>query len=106
MSPQSCPKFTQNYNSYYSRYNACLDCGNRHENECWFSFPISVKLSDILTLEERVAILEDRKESPEVNIVTITHQDYQQLQRLILSLEEKINSHIDKDIEKGKYLYG
>ncbi len=87
--PQNCPNFNQ-------RYNACLDCRNRHQNECWANFPIVEKLVDILTTEERLAILEDRKETPPVNIVTITHDDYQQLQRLILMLKEKLESHIDK----------
>jgi hypothetical protein len=100
--PLNCPKFTQQYNSYYARYNACLDCGSQHGNECWFNFPTAQKLADILTLEERVAILEDRKESPEVNVVTISHQDYQQLQRLILSLQERIDSHIGLTIAKKK----
>ena len=92
--PLHCPKFTQDYNDFYSKYNACLDCNKRHDNECWAIPQASVKLADILTIEERIAILEDRRESPEVNIVTISRQDYQQLQRLILSLKEKLETHI------------
>jgi len=87
--PLNCPR-------NFLKYNDCLDCRHRHENKCWFNVPIVQKLSDILTIEERIAILEDRKEVPPVDIVTISRQDYQQLQRLLLLLEEKINSHIDK----------
>ena len=86
-------------------YNACLNCRYQHMNECWFNLPITIKLSDILTLSERIAILEDRKEPPEVNIVTISKQDYQQLQRLILSIQEKINSHVDATATGNKYTY-
>ncbi len=95
--PSNCPL------GYRLDYNDCLDCRHRHENECWANLPISQKLSDILTLEERIAILEDRKEAPPVNIVTISHQDYQQLQRLILSLKEKLESHITSSGKKNKY---
>lgn len=101
MSPLDCPKG-------FLEYNACLGCSKRHKakltsgDECWARMPISEKLANILTLEERIAILENRKEVPPVDIVTITYQDYQQLQRLILSLEEKINSHIDKTKSKKK----
>lgn len=94
--PLNCPLFTSAYLSYFARYNACLGCGKRHENECWADLPIARSLSDILTIEERVAILEDRKEVPPVNIVTMSRKDYQQLQRLLLLLEERINSHIDR----------
>ena len=76
------------------QYNYCLVCGSRHDNECWANIPVSLKLADILTIEERISILEDRKESPPVNIVTITRDDYQQLQRLILSLKEKLETHL------------
>jgi hypothetical protein len=82
--PFNCPRF-------YPEYNACLGCRNRHDNDCWANLPITQKLSDILTIEERVGILEDRKEIPAVNVVTITKQDYQQLQRLLLSLQEKVD---------------
>ena len=94
--PLECPRFARDYNTYFSKYNACLDCRYRHDNECWYHVRDSRKLADILTINERVAILEDRKETPEVNIVTMTKQDYQQLQRLLLTLHEKLNSHIDK----------
>ena len=83
-------------------YNACLDCHFRNDNECWANLPISQKLADILTITERVSILEDRKETPAVNIVTITKQDYQQLQRLILSLKEKLESHITQGVTSKK----
>lgn len=97
--PLNCPK-------YRLEYNTCLDCRYRHENECWANLPIPKKLSPILTAEERIAILEDRKETPDVNIVTMTHNDYQQLQRLIMSLKEKLESHIEKDVSiKKRYKY-
>ena len=86
-------------------YNACLSCGRRHGNECWAIPQVSQKLADILTVEERISILEDRKEVPEVNIVTLSHQDYQQLQRLILSLKEKLETRIDSSKRKVKPKY-
>lgn len=88
-------------------YNACLDCRNRHDNECWADMggvvfangerrsgmPVSEKLANILTIEERIALLEDRPEVPPVDIVVISHKDYQQLVRFMQVLEEKINAH-------------
>lgn len=62
-----------------------------------------MKLSHILTNDERVSILEDRKESPEVTIVTITKNDLQQLQRLILSIQEKLNTHLEKTKGTSEY---
>lgn len=91
-----------NCTKYRLKYNDCLDCRYRHENECWANIPIPQKLSSVLTMEERVAILEDRKEPPDVNIVTISKQDYQQLQRLLLSLQEKLDSHINKNVSSKK----
>jgi len=88
--PLNCPRNIPDY-------NYCLHCGSRHGNECWVNLPVSQKLADILTIEERIAILEDRKEVPEVNIVTITKDDLQQLQRLLLHLQEKLDSHISKE---------
>ena len=95
--PYNCPK-------QYPEYNACLGCRHQHESDCWANLPVVLKLSEILTMEERVSILEDREETPAVNVVTITKKDYQQLQRLLLSLQEKLDSHftqprrIKKDI--------
>ncbi len=90
-----------NCSLHFSLYNDCLSCRYLHENECWAKLPVARKLTDILTIEERIAILEDRREIPPVDIVTITRKDYQQLQRLILSLEEKLNTHIDKSRKRG-----
>lgn len=83
--------------------DACLECDSRLNNRCTSSHE---NLAEILTIEERVSLLEGRKESPEVNIVTISYKDYQQLQRLILSLQEKVESHITKEvsIKKKKYI--
>ena len=89
-----------NCSRYMLKYNDCLDCRYRTKNECWANSPVSLKLADILTNEERIAILEDRKEVPEVNIVTITHEDYQQLQRLILILKEKVEKHVGETKKK------
>ena len=84
------------------QYNACLSCRYRDGDKCNLNMPITVNLADILTLDERLSILEDRKEVPPVNIVTITRQDYQNLQRLILSLQERLLAHIDKSKKTGK----
>ncbi len=100
--PLECPRFILEYNTYFSKYNACLDCRNRHDNQCWYNIKSSRNLSDILTIEERINMLEDKQEVPEINIVTITKHDYQQLQRLLLSLQEKLNSHIEKTQGKNK----
>ncbi len=105
MSPLNCPRWTRDYNKGFKGYNACLSCGSRHDNECWVIPQGSQKLSDILTLEERVSILEDRKESPEVNVVTISKQDYQRLQKLLLLIEERINTHIEKTTGKKRSKY-
>ena len=101
--PYNCPK-------RFPEYNACLGCRYQHESDCWANLPVAVKLSEILTMEERVSILEDRKEAPAVNVVTITKQDYQQLQRLILSLQEKLDTYITKTLHNTtllnyKYIY-
>jgi len=58
--PLNCPK-------HYSEYNACLECGCKHGKECvrFTPTPIVEKLSDILTLEERISLLED-KDSPQI----------------------------------------
>ena len=87
--PLNCP-------NYWLEYNACLSCRSRVDNRCCFSTNSPRKLSDILTVEERVSILEDKGGVPPVDIVTISRADYQQLQRLLLLLEEKINKHIEK----------
>ncbi len=100
--PLECLAYTRDYNYAYSEYNACVGCKHRHENECWYQVTIPRKLADILTINERIAILEDKQSNPEVNIVTLTKQDYQQLQRLLLSLQEKIDSHIEKTQGKNK----
>ncbi len=92
--PLNCPRL-------FAKYHDCLTCDFRHENECWASKPFR-PLRDILTTEERICILEDRKEVPEVNIVTLTHKDYQQLQRLLLSIQEKLYSHLANKAQSNK----
>jgi len=94
--PLNCPRNIPDY-------DACLDCRLRYENQCRANLPVSQNLADILTEEERISILENKR-GTSVSIVTISHQDYQQLQRLILSLQEKIETHISATVgKKNKY---
>ena len=79
--PINCP-------TYRLEYNDCLSCRSRVDNRCCFNNHLPRKLSEILTVEERVSILEDKGGVPPVDIVTITRKDYQQLQ--------KINKYVDK----------
>jgi hypothetical protein len=90
--------------NHFLEYNACTGCGNRQGKFCHV-FPFSpFAISDILTIEERVAILEDRLTPPKPDTINITRQDYQKLQRRVLLLEEKLNKHIGKPfIIKSKY---
>lgn len=99
--PLNCPEC-------YPDYDACLACCNRNGKECWAFMPYCppMKLSGILTIEERIAILEDRLADPNItgNIKGnearfIKSKDYQKLERMVLlveEIEEKLNNHIDK----------
>lgn len=71
-------------------YNDCLGCRHRSEKECLALVTVSRPLSDILTMEERINILEDRKENPAVNIVTITKEELRNWQRSLIFLTEKV----------------
>ncbi len=85
------------------KYNACQGCTLRYGDECWCNSLAPQKLSGILTIDERVAIIEDRLSDPNItgNIKRnearfIKSRDYQRLERMILLVEEKLNNHIDK----------
>ncbi len=72
-------------------YNACTNCRNRDGIDCIASYAVPIKLSSILTIGERLAILEDRdiKTQPEW---TGKQWDYvQQLKAQVLFLTNKVN---------------
>ena len=83
-------------------YDACKGCRNRDDRKCTASPFYPMALASFLTTEERLAILEDNlTQKAETNI---TKKDFQNLQRRILLLEEKLTQHIDKSAEpKSKY---
>ncbi len=81
-------------------YNDCLDCHKLHDNECWAIPHEKRHLGSILTLEERIAILEDRPQIPEVNIVTITKQELQNWQRTLLVLQGRLDKHLAQSPKK------
>ena len=87
----------------FYQYNACLDCRNRHERECWVNFPAAVNLAEILTIPERVAILEDNLKP----ITSVPEWDkrqwnyVQQLKAQTLHLNKQVNILLKKrDDEK------
>ena len=94
--PLECPAFTQDYNYAYSSYNACLDCRYKHDDECWYYIKSPQKLSDILTTNERLAILEDKKEIQPVFRPRPVDKEIDQLKAQILYLQNKLNEHIDE----------
>ena len=90
------------------KYNACLDCFDQWENKCHVNSPFTQNLADILTDDERISILEDKPVVPKEEIIMLTHEGYEGLQRSIKSLrnevrflKEKLESHIDKTTERG-----
>ena len=94
--PTNCPL-------HYDEPDACNDCRNRIDDKCWVYTLAPVQISDILTDTERVAILEAKDKTP-LNITTVPLKDYQALQRRVLLLEEKLNTHIGKTAKvKSKY---
>ena len=91
--PSNCP-------AKIPQYNYCYICLHVYKDECWFNSLVPRKLSDILTTDERLTLLEDRPEMPRV----IADRDYQSLKDCLLLLEEKLNSHIDKTAKpKSQY---
>ncbi len=74
-------------------YDACSGCRQLHNKECWANPLVPLKLSGILTLEERVAILEDRPEPPMTQSEWTGNQwDYvQQLKGQVVFLTNKVN---------------
>lgn len=100
--PLECPSFTQDYNYAYSHYNACSDCRYRHDDECWYHIKAARKLSDILTTNERLAILEDKKEIQPVFKPRPVDKEIDQLKGMVLYLQNKVNNLTDKK-RKSKY---
>ena len=102
--PLECPSFTHDYNYAYSAYNACLDCRYKHGNECWYFIKSPRPLSDILIVEERLAILEQAKSEIEpVFRARPVDREIDQLKAGLLYLQNKLNGHLDKS-KKGDRL--
>ena len=89
-------------------YNACLACNNYHKGKCFYDNMEPRFIRDILTDREQLAIMEDRliedrlatTPTPAANL----KNDYNQLLKRVLLLEEKLNAHLDKSIKpKSKY---
>ncbi len=95
--PLECPAFTQDYNHAYSPYNACLDCRYKYGNECWYYTKSPHKLSDILTVEERLAMIEDKKEIQPIFKPRPVDNEIDRLKSQVLNLQNKVNEHIDKN---------
>ena len=100
--PLECPAFTQDYNYTFSGYDACLDCRYQHDNECWYYIKASRKLSDILTIKERLDVLEDRKEIQPVFNPRPVDREIDQLKAGFLHLQNKINKHLDKSKKRDR----
>jgi len=94
--PLECPAFTQEYNQAYSPHNACSDCRYKHEDECWYHIKTPIKLSEILTTNERLAILEDKKEIQPVFRPRPVDKEIDQLKAGYIHLQNKLNEHLDK----------
>jgi len=92
--PLNCP-------NHYLEYNACLECGCKHGKECWrfTPTPIVEKLSDILTLDERVSLLED-KDGP--RIVEHIHRtsDMSKQEFDLLLQTAGLVKYLNKELEK------
>lgn len=95
--PINCPKLR-------SEYNACLSCRHRQGNECWANYPAVIRLSDILTIGERVSIIEDRKEASEPAWDTSQWDYVLQLKGQVVFLTNKVNELLTrKPKRKSKY---
>lgn len=104
MSPIECPKL-------FVEYNACLDCRFRHDYECWQGRPI--KLKDVLTVDERVSILEDiRNKAPELEWNGKQWDIVQQIQSELRGWREKHAEmllkldKLNKKLKKAESRYG
>jgi len=77
--PKHCPEH---------HWYACTECHNLHDGKCYYYTPV-IPIVDILTIEERVEILEqaEHKEYVPPNILS----RFQQLQVQMNSLESKVN---------------
>ncbi len=93
MSPQNCPK-----NKIET--NACLLCSDNRDGYCWGLCPPKDNrqpINDILTLEERISILESRFENhayleSEVDRLNDTEQRLINLEELSYRMESRLNS--------------
>ena len=90
---------------------ACLGCRNKHGKECWNDPLTPQQLSAILTVEEKVAMLEDKLEpsieKPPETEWSVTQWDYvRQLKGQVVFLTNKVNELLArKPKRKSKYLY-
>jgi len=85
--PLNCPELRV-------EYGACQWCRFKHDDECWHDNQSPVKLRDILTLEERICLLEDNTTKKQI-ITNVSLKEYQQQAGMILYLQQKIEEHID-----------
>ncbi len=100
--PLNCPDYPP------GNYSDCLSCRHRHKNECWYLAMYPRKLRGILTVEERLAILEDNASPPVTQSEWTGNQwDYvQQLKGQVVFLTKKVNELLArKPKRKSKYLY-
>ncbi len=91
-------------------YNACRVCRQRHDKECWANPLVPMKLSDLLTVDERIAIIEDKMESfnkqPDTEW-SIKQWDYvTQLKGQVVFLTNKVDELLArKPKKKSRFLY-
>jgi len=93
--PINCPRG-------FSAYNDCLTCYSRRKNQCFSSLLYPRDLSDLLTTNERISMLEDREAlRPEEPKWTASQWDYvQQLKGQMLHLEKKVDSLYEKKTKR------
>jgi len=64
--PINCP-------NAFPKYDDCANCRFRSGDECWWNTKLPIKLSSILTIEERLSRLEDlqpyQRKEPSVEII-------------------------------------
>ena len=96
--PINCPRD-------FLEQDACLDCYYKQGNECWGIVNTPRRLSTILTLEERIVMLEESREPQTVDLIHRTSDmskkefdHLEQTYRLAKYLE-----HIEKSKPKRKY---
>lgn len=78
----------------YPEATDCLSCFNNRDGKCHWFYP-GKPLNQILTVEERLTILE-RQTKPETPVASPTFQMLDQLKGLVMDLQNRLNDHVDR----------